>query len=220
MLVIRKSILAIALILALAACSAPTTSLPAPPLTREGSTAAATSTSTSPTREGSIGGVAPPQCTGTLAATPAETEGPFYKANTPEKTSLVEPGMGGTKITVTGFVMTRECKPIAHALLDFWQADDKGDYDNAGYRLRGHLFSDAAGRYTLDTILPGLYPGRTRHIHVKVTVPNQPTLTTQLYFPNESRNQSDSIFDRALLVNMQDTPNGKIATFSFVLGVR
>ena len=96
--------------------------------------------------------------------------------------------------------MRRDCRPIARALLDFWQADDKGDYDNAGYRLRGHTFSDTTGRYGIETILPGLYPGRTRHIHVKVTAPNQPTLTTQLFFPNEARNQSDSIFDRALLV--------------------
>jgi len=148
------------------------------------------------------------------------TEGPFYKANTPEKTSLVEPGMAGTKITVTGFVRARDCKPIARALLDFWQADDQGNYDNNGYRLRGHLFSDANGRYSLETILPGLYPGRTRHIHVKVQAPNGSPLTTQLFFPNESRNQSDSIFDRALLVTMQDAPSGKIAAFNFVLGAR
>ncbi len=148
------------------------------------------------------------------------TEGPFYKANTPERVSLLEPGMAGTKITVTGYVLARDCKPIARASLDFWQADDKGDYDNAGYRLRGHLFSDASGRYSLETILPGLYPGRTRHIHVKVQAPNQSALTTQLFFPNEARNQSDSIFDRALLVNLQDTPTGKIATFNFVLDVR
>lgn len=148
------------------------------------------------------------------------TEGPFYKANTPERTSLFEPGMAGTKITLTGFVRTCDCKPIARALLDFWQADDKGDYDNSGYRLRGHLFSDTNGRYSIETILPGLYPGRTRHIHVKVSAPNQTPLTTQLFFPNESRNQSDSIFDRTLLVNMQDTAAEKIATFDFVLDVR
>lgn len=128
--------------------------------------------------------------------------------------------MAGTKITLTGSVRNRDCRPIAGALLDFWQADDKGDYDNTGYRLRGHLFNDANGRYSIETILPGLYPGRTRHIHVKVSAPNHTPLTTQLFFPNESRNQSDSIFDRALLVEMQDASIGKIATFDFVLDVR
>lgn len=148
------------------------------------------------------------------------TEGPFYKANTPERSSLLESGIAGTKITLTGFVRNRDCRPIAGALLDFWQADDKGNYDNTGYRLRGHLYSDANGRYSIQTIMPGLYPGRTRHIHVKVSAPNQTPLTTQLFFPNESRNQSDSIFDRSLLVNMQDTAGVKTATFDFVLDVR
>ncbi len=39
------------------------------------------------------------------------------------------------------------------------------------------------GRYTLETIVPGEYPGRTQHIHVKVQAPNGPILTTQIYFP-------------------------------------
>ena len=148
------------------------------------------------------------------------TEGPFYKANTPEKSSLIEPGMMGTRIILTGFVLMRDCKSVARAKVDVWQTDDRGEYDNVGYRMRGHVFSDVDGRYSIETIVPGLYPGRTRHIHVKVSAPNGSPLTTQLYFPNEARNQSDSIFDRALLVTMQDTPNGKIATFNFVLDRR
>ncbi len=61
--------------------------------------------------------------------------------------------------------------PLANALLDFWQCDDAGVYDTRGFKLRGNQFTDAEGRYRLDTIVPGLYPGRTRHIHVKL----QPT---------------------------------------------
>ncbi len=91
--------------------------------------------------------------------------------------------MGGTKIIVTGYVLTTDCEPIANAWLDFWQADDQGAYDNAGYRLRGHLFADETGRYTLETIVPGEYPGRTPHIHVKVQAPNGQILTSQIYFP-------------------------------------
>jgi protocatechuate 3,4-dioxygenase beta subunit len=128
--------------------------------------------------------------------------------------------MSGTKLIVTGVVLTTDCKPIAGAWVDFWQANDEGVYDNAGYTLRGHQATDENGRYTLDTILPGLYPGRTRHIHVKVQAPNHPVLTTQLYFPDEPSNNSDSIFDPALIVNLQDTANGKVATFNFVLDVK
>ena len=67
--------------------------------------------------------------------------------------------------------------------------------------------------------MPGIYPGRTRHIHVRVQAPNQPILTTQLYFPAESGNQGDSIFNPALLVTLADAANGKEAQFTFVLDV-
>src|SRR5205823_8563378 len=125
----------------------------------------------------------------------------------------------GTRIVVTGSVLTTDCRPIAGALVDFWQADDRGVYDNAGYRLRGHQFADEAGRYLLETIVPGLYPGRTRHFHVKVQAPNQPVLTTQLFFPGEPRNASDSIFSPRLLLSVQDADDGKAGTFNFVLKV-
>lgn len=149
----------------------------------------------------------------------AQTEGPYYTPNTPERTSLIEDGMTGTKLTVTGFVLTTECLPVAQALIDFWHCDDAGIYDNAGYKLRGHQFTDDQGQYTLVTIRPGLYPGRTRHIHVKVQAPNQPVLTTQLYFPNEPDNATDGIFHPALVMEEQDTADGKVATFNFVLQI-
>jgi protocatechuate 3,4-dioxygenase beta subunit len=127
--------------------------------------------------------------------------------------------MAGTRLTVTGRVTDLSCHPLAGAVLDFWQADASGNYDNSGYRLRGHEATDADGRYSLLTIVPGEYPGRTQHIHVKVTAPGRPTLTTQLYFPGSARNSSDSIFDPALLMNVTDAAGGgKLGTYDFVLG--
>jgi protocatechuate 3,4-dioxygenase beta subunit len=159
-----------------------------------------------------------PECVDDDDPTPAQTEGPYFTPSSPERSSLLEPGLTGTKITVRGYVLTTDCQAAALALLDFWQADDSGEYDNIGYRLRGHQFADEAGRYSLETIVPGLYPGRTRHFHVKVQAPGQPALTTQLYFPSERRNQSDGIFHPALLMDVQDTPDGsKLARFDFVL---
>jgi protocatechuate 3,4-dioxygenase beta subunit len=158
-----------------------------------------------------------PACADDDGVTPAQTEGPYFTPNSPERTSLLDTGIAGTKLTVTGYILTTDCKPIARALLDFWQADDKGVYDNNGFRLRGHQFSDDTGRYSLETIVPGLYPGRTRHIHVKVQLPNQSILTSQLYFPGEPGNQSDSIFNQNLLLVVQDASDGKLATFNFVL---
>ena len=158
-----------------------------------------------------------PECVGASDPTPAQTEGPYFKPTSPERTSLLEPGMLGTKIVISGSVLTRSCQPVAGALLDFWQADERGVYDNVGYGLRGHQFSDANGRYVLETVVPGLYTGRTRHIHVKVQAPNQRVLTTQLYFPGESSNQRDGIFNSSLLLTVQDGPDGKLGSFNFVL---
>jgi len=118
---------------------------------------------------------------------------------------------------VQGLVLSIECRPIAGALVDFWHADDAGEYDNQGYRLRGHQFTDQAGRYRLQTVVPGLYPGRTRHFHVKVQARNQPILTTQLYFPAEPQNARDRIFSPDLLMRVEDGAGGKVATFNFVL---
>jgi protocatechuate 3,4-dioxygenase beta subunit len=151
--------------------------------------------------------------------TPAQTEGPYYTPNTPERASLLEAGMAGTKLVLTGSVLTTGCAPVARALVDFWQADDAGRYDNTGFRLRGHQFTDAQGRYRLETVVPGLYPGRTRHIHVKVQAPNRPILTTQLYFPGEARNAADGIYREELLIAVRDVPSGKEADFDFVLNL-
>lgn len=156
-------------------------------------------------------------CSGNI--TPAVTEGPYYKAGSPERTSLVTQSTGGTKVVLTGYVFDKNCQPISHAWLDFWQADAVGAYDNSGYNLRGHQYTDQAGRYTLETVVPGEYPGRTVHIHVKVQAPNGPVLTTQLFFPGVARNANDSIFNQALLVSVQDTATSKTAGYNFVLNV-
>ena len=152
-----------------------------------------------------------------LAATLPQTAGPFFSPETPERRSLLEPEMPGTRLIVTGYVYGTDCQPIPGALLDFWQADDAGIYDNEGYRLRGHQFADEDGRFELETIVPGLYPGRTRHIHVIAQAPEQPILTTQLYFPDEPANASDGIFNPTLVMNVEDTDDVEIAFFTFVL---
>ncbi|MGE0544725.1 MAG: dioxygenase [Dehalococcoidia bacterium] len=158
-----------------------------------------------------------PDCGDDDEPTIAQTEGPYFTPNSPERTSLLEPGISGTRLLVAGFVLTTDCQPVSGALVDFWQCDDAGAYDNRGYRLRGHQFTDTAGRYSLETIVPGVYPGRTRHIHVKVQAPNSRLLTTQQYFPDEPGNSRDGIFNPALVMDVQDTPNGKAATFNYVL---
>ena len=159
-----------------------------------------------------------PACQDNDEATLPQTEGPFFKTSSPERVELLEAGMAGQPIELVGFVLTRGCKPLAGALLDFWQADDKGRYDNSGFRLRGHQFSDADGRYRLRSIVPGAYVGRTRHIHVKVQPRGGRVLTTQLYFPGEAKNRSDGLFRTELLVRTTKNEGWLAGRFDFVVG--
>lgn len=160
-----------------------------------------------------------PECKDNDDPTPAQTEGPFYKPSSPQRADLREPGLGGRPVVLSGMVLTRRCRPIPRALVDLWHADDKGDYDNRGFRCRGHMLADDKGRYQFRTIMPALYPGRTRHYHVKVAVPGRGLLTTQLYFPNEPANMRDGLFQRALLMRVAESGEGLAAQFSFVLDV-
>ena len=159
---------------------------------------------------------ATPACHDGDAPTVRQTDGPFFKPSSPQRAELVEPGMPGRRLEVSGFVVSRACKPVAGALIDVWQADDNGRYDNQGFRLRGHLFTDAGGRYTLRTIVPGAYDGRTRHIHVKVQAPGRPLLTTQLYFPDEPLNRSDGLYRRELTMRVARA-DSMLGRFDFVL---
>ena len=171
------------------------------------------------TAAGAAGTLAPtPACDDGDEPTLAQTEGPYFTPNSPDRASLLEAGMAGRRLVMAGTVLTTDCRPVQRALLDFWQADDAGHYDNQGYRLRGHQFSDAKGAWRLETVVPGLYTGRTRHLHVKVQAPDGPVLTTQLYFPGEPANDRDGIFSPELLLgDVRDVGGARQGSFTFVL---
>src|SRR5512134_1579130 len=103
--------------------------------------------------------------------TPRQTEGPFFKTDTPRRISLIE-GKPAHRLVIEGQVLSPHCRPVPNALLDFWHADEEG-------------------AYRLETIVPAEYPGRTRHIHVKAQAQGRRVLTTQLYFPDDPANARD-----------------------------
>jgi len=126
--------------------------------------------------------------------TPRDMLGPFYKPNARAQADMCTSGSGGTeKLLVNGRVLAvSDCKPLAGAMVEVWQADAKGDYsqvgaklDDPGCLLRASVLTDAEGRYAFTTILPGEYPGRPRHIHYRVSHKEYATLVTQLYFVRE-----------------------------------
>jgi protocatechuate 3,4-dioxygenase beta subunit len=153
-----------------------------------------------------------------LALTPTQIEGPYYKVCSPHRASLIEPGISGTPLEITGQVLNEYGKPIPGAVLDFWQSDDKGNYDMVGNLLRGHVFADENGRYSLETIVPACYePRQARHIHVKVQGVSRP-YTTQLYFSDDADRVKDNFYQQELEVQVEDLSNGrKRGTFNFVI---
>ena len=187
-------------------------------LTACGSEDPTIATPTATTETGATSSTTPASTTArTCKATPEQTEGPYYTANPPRRRAIAGPGTSGRRLVIRGRVLSTKCKPIARARVDFWQADGKGAYDNSGYRLRGYQLADAGGRYRVATVVPGLYEGRTRHIHVKVTPPGGATLTTQLYFPGESANKTDSIFTSATLLRLKRVSGPWKGTFDFAV---
>lgn len=155
---------------------------------------------------------------GAEPATPRQMEGPYYKAGAPERQMLIE-REGGRRLVLTGQVIGPDCRPVPGALLDFWHADEAGRYDNRGWGFRGRQRADGEGRYRLETVVPGTYPGRTRHLHVKVGLPDRPPMTTQLYFPDEPGNRRDGLFRPELLMRVAQVSGGKDASYDFVLRV-
>ncbi len=150
--------------------------------------------------------------------TPELTEGPYFTPDSPLRRSIAPAGAAGTRFLLSGRVLSTAGKPVARALVDFWQCDARGEYDNDGFRFRGHQLTDARGRYSLTTVVPGTYTGRTRHIHVKTQAPNRSVLTTQLFFPGVAQNRSDGIFNAACVVRGWRVAGGRRrARFDFVL---
>ena len=158
-----------------------------------------------------------PECKDSHEPTLRQTEGPFFKPRSPNRSDLREPNLTGDPLAISGLVLTRSCRPVAGALVDLWHADCAGEYDNKTFRGRGHQFTDSDGRYRFITVKPARYPGRTRHFHVKVQAANRPVLTTQLYFPNDPGNDRDPIFRKDLLMRLSDRGVLPAANFDFVL---
>lgn len=131
------------------------------------------------------------------AKTQAIEEGPYYLAETPNRSDVTD-GQPGKVLTLTFVVVNASCKPIKNARVDIWYANSQGVYSgvankgddlgagvNSGNFLRGTQFSDAKGVVNFKGIYPGWYPARTIHIHEKIWVGGKQVLTTQTYFTDK-----------------------------------
>jgi len=148
-----------------------------------------------------------------LTQTPAQTEGPYYPVQLPLDrdndlvivNDSVTPAIG-TISYVSGRVLTVSGSPIRNATVEIWQADNSGIYlhpRSDGYARRdqnfqgyGRFETASSGEYLFRTIKPGLYTGRTRHVHFKISAPGLRPLTTQLYIQGEPQNTRDNVLNQ------------------------
>ncbi|HEY2743610.1 MAG TPA: hypothetical protein VGL86_03265 [Polyangia bacterium] len=109
--------------------------------------------------------------------------------------SSVQTGIPLT-LTITIVDAQKGCVPYANAQVDIWHCNSAGVYSDQAVEnttteqwLRGYQLTDANGRVTFVTVIPGWYAGRTTHIHLRVrssysdaSSTSDGTNTTQLFF--------------------------------------
>jgi catechol 1,2-dioxygenase len=152
--------------------------------------------------------------------TESNIPGPFYREHAPMLSPpdrLARDDEPGEVLFFGGVVRDGEDDtPVGGALLDVWQANAAGLYDNQDpslpdFNLRGRLYADDDGTFEVRTVMPGSYEiphdgpvgellavlgrhaSRPRHVHVTISREGYLPLTTQIYFPGDDFLASDSI---------------------------
>lgn len=155
--------------------------------------------------------------------TERNSQGPYYRESAPFRAVLAGESEPGEPLVITGRVLAADgCTPLADAVVDAWHANADGRYYNVGgsrgdepeqFRLRGRVRTNARGEYRFETIMPGHYSSRPRHVHFIATHPRARELVTQMYFTGDPRLESDWLVKESLIVD----PTGDAARFDFVL---
>ncbi|MFD0964663.1 dioxygenase family protein [Pseudofulvibacter geojedonensis] len=152
--------------------------------------------------------------------TKSDMLGPYYVSGSSEVTNLNTQSLPGDKIIVSGTIYggVGNNTPVANAMIEVWHADNGGIYHPVGdgnvsdyqanqITLRGFITTNAQGQYTFESIRPGLYPGRPRHFHYKVTANGYQTLITQIYFSGDSRTADENI-DNCRIIDFTQNSQG------------
>ena len=101
-----------------------------------------------------------------LVPTGEMTLGPFFPREFAEGANDLTVGVNkGRIIEITGRVTQLDGKPLDNVILEIWQADSEGRFDNPDFFGWGRAATDAQGIYRFKTIRPGAYGGRAPHIN-------------------------------------------------------
>ncbi|HEX6014017.1 MAG TPA: protocatechuate 3,4-dioxygenase, partial [Geminicoccaceae bacterium] len=147
-----------------------------------------------------------------LLLTPPQTEGPFYPVELPSdrdadlvRVTGADARAIGIVTHVTGRVLDRAGRPLPGVQVEIWQCDANGRYRHplessgrpldVGFQGYGRALTDEGGGYRFRTIRPVPYPGRTPHIHFKLSGAGGELLTTQMYVAGEPGNERDFLLN-------------------------
>jgi protocatechuate 3,4-dioxygenase beta subunit len=145
------------------------------------------------------------------------SQGPAYKPGAPFRTEIINPGTPGSRFLLRGRVFSTSDKPLPEALVDLWNVQNSGEYDFAGFNLRGRQLTTKEGRFEFLTIEAIPYGSRTAHFHFKVSAPGYQPLTTELYLPGIAQNSRDSSFRNSNLLQTVDEAGIRKGTYEFYL---
>lgn len=127
--------------------------------------------------------------------TSPDAKGPFFVANTPVVQNLNRFGKKGEPMKIVGKIQSAvpPYPTIANAKVEIWQTDGLGNYypdgngDASDYAdneldMRGTIFTDKQGEFSVMSLFPARYFPRPAHIHYQVSAKGFQTLVTQHYF--------------------------------------
>ena len=164
------------------------------------------------------------------AVTEPNILGPYHRRGAPYRAKITPPLAEGSVTLIAGRVWGHDTrKPLVNAVVDIWQADHNGRYDNDDpakppaadhFAYRARMLSDEQGRYEYETIMPGRYrlsrtAMRPAHIHYMVSAPGYRTLVTQLYFTGDPHNAKDPFIRPSLIIDLAAV---KVGTGSYQRG--
>jgi catechol 1,2-dioxygenase len=144
--------------------------------------------------------------------------GPYFRDGAPFRAKVTAPFAKGTTLVIRGRVWGFDTKkPLPGVVLDIWQADADGRYDNDDpkappakgvYVNRTRVLTDETGYYEYETIHPGPYKTgpdtwRPAHIHYLVRKAGYTNLITQLYFNGDRFNAKDEFIKPSLIIELK-----------------
>ena len=133
-----------------------------------------------------------------LVPTGEMTLGPFFPREfgqgASDLTVLDNRKIDGEIIEITGRVTQGDGAPLDNAILEVWQANPQGRFDDPGFLGWGRAATDSSGIYRFRTVRPGAYEGRAPHVNLLIVFSGlMRQLQTVMFFEGEKGNEVDPV---------------------------